>query len=246
MSDGSGGVRVTFDGRAFDATPGTSLLQALAAAGHPLTRNVGCLGQGVCGACRVLLRRGDDPAVTTALACETLVEDDMQAVSIDHFPPTRQHHYQLATFGDGWKVPAHINAHFPEAARCRRCGGCDRACPKGIEVERMVHCAVEGRVYEAAELFEHCITCNLCVAACPEHIEPAQLGLLTRRLSASSSLRPADLMSRLLEIEQGRQPIVYAAPPDAATPHDAAPATTAHPTTLQRTPARGTSGTDDP
>lgn len=238
MSDGSGGVRVTFDGRAFDAAPGTSLLQALAAAGHPLTRNVGCLGQGVCGACRILLRRGDAPEVTTALACETLVEDDMQAVSIDHFPPTRQHHYQLSTFGDGWDVPARVNELFPEAARCRHCGGCDRACPKGIEVERMVGCAVEGRVYEAAELFEHCITCNLCVAACPEHIEPAQLGLLTRRLSASSSLRPADLLRRLLEIEQGQQPIVYSAPPTEAppaamSPAEASPPGTSPPVTTQ-------------
>lgn len=95
----------------------------------------------------------------------------------------------------------------------------------------MVGCAVEGRVYEAAELFEHCITCNLCVAACPEHIEPAQLGLLTRRLSASSSLRPADLLRRLLEIEQGQQPIVYSAPPTEAPPAAMSPAETSPPGT---------------
>lgn len=73
----------------------------------------------------------------------------------------------------------------------------------------MVTLAVAGRIHEAGELFEHCIMCSLCVAACPESIDPAHLGMLTRRLSASLFLRPDDLMSRLREIEQGQQSIVF-------------------------------------
>jgi hypothetical protein len=49
-------MRLVFDGHAMEARPGTSLLQAWSAAGSP-TENVECLGQGVYGACRVLVQR---------------------------------------------------------------------------------------------------------------------------------------------------------------------------------------------
>ena len=60
MSDDTrtpGTLHLQFDGHAIEAVPGTSLLQAWTAAGLTLTENVGCMGQGVCGACRVLVRR---------------------------------------------------------------------------------------------------------------------------------------------------------------------------------------------
>lgn len=88
-----------------------------------------------------------------------------------------------------------------------RCG-----CPKGIEVQRAVTLAVEGRGLAAGALFDHCVMCNLCVAACPEHIAPAHLGQFLRRMGASLTLRPGDLVLRLQEIEQGKQPIDLDAP----------------------------------
>ena len=45
-------VRITMDGHVIDAPAGASLIQAWIGAGLPLTGNVGCMGQGVCGACR--------------------------------------------------------------------------------------------------------------------------------------------------------------------------------------------------
>jgi hypothetical protein len=54
--------------------------------------------------------------------------------------------------------------------------------------------------------------CDLCTVACPEHIRPNHLGLFVRRMIASLSLRPADLMRRLAQIERGEVTIDFDAP----------------------------------
>ncbi|WP_338665964.1 4Fe-4S dicluster domain-containing protein [Pararoseomonas sp. SCSIO 73927] len=205
-------VRFVFDGHAIETGVRTSLLQAWVGAGLPLTENVGCMGQGVCGACRVLVRRAGERLACTALACETLAEPGMQVSFLDHFPASRPHAYDLRALTDSWTAIDRIDAVFPEAKNCRHCSGCDRACPKGIEVQRMVNLAAAGQALAAADLFDHCVMCNLCVAACPEHIDPAHLGQFVRRMTASLTLRPSDLIMRLHEIEEGRQPIDPDAP----------------------------------
>lgn len=199
-------IRLNFDGQDLTATAGTSLIQAWIESGRPLVDNVGCMGQGVCGACRVLVRRAGVAAVETALACETPAEDGMQVAAVDYFPAHRPHHYDLqveAEAGDAER----LNEIFPEAAHCRHCGGCDRACPRDIEVERMVNLAAAGRIDAAAPLFDHCVMCNLCVAACPEDIDPAHLGQFVRRMTAATAPMPADLDQRLQEIRAGGQPL---------------------------------------
>ncbi|MCU0755933.1 MAG: 2Fe-2S iron-sulfur cluster-binding protein [Xanthomonadales bacterium] len=198
---------LTFDGHAIAATPGASLLQAWMAAGLPLTENVGCMGQGVCGTCRVLVRREGQRMAEAALACETRAEAGMQVAFVEHFPARRAHPYALAALGDAWAALGAVDQVFPEAKSCRHCGGCDAACPKGIAVEKAVNLAVAGQVLAAGAHFDHCVMCNLCVAACPEHIAPAHLGQFLRRMHASQHLRPSDLLLRLAEIERGQQPI---------------------------------------
>ena len=205
-------VGVIFDGHAIRAAKGVSLLQAWIMAGLPLTENAGCMGQGVCGACRVLVRREGERLAGTALACETAAEEGMQVSFLDHFPARRPHAYDLHALTDSWTAIDEIDRVFPEAKHCRHCSGCDHACPKGIEVQRMVNLAAVGQAFAAAELFDACVMCNLCVAACPEHIDPAHLGQFVRRMTASLTLRPADLIMRLHEIEEGRQPIDPEAP----------------------------------
>jgi len=204
-------IPLTIDGHAITAAPGASLIQAWLAAGLPLDQNVGCMGQGVCGACRVLVRRKGERIASAALACETRAEPGMQVAFVDHFPARRPHAYTLDE-ADSWGAVAAIDRVFPEAKHCRHCGGCDAACPKQIEVQKAVNLAVEGRALGAAALFDHCVMCNLCVAACPEDIAPAHLGQFLRRMSASLTLRPGDLVLRLREIEDGRQAIDLDAP----------------------------------
>ena len=67
-------VRLNIEGRAIEAPAASSILQAYVHAGQTLVEGVGCMGQGVCGSCRVMVRRTGQKEVKTELACETVVE----------------------------------------------------------------------------------------------------------------------------------------------------------------------------
>ena len=211
-------VRLTIEGRAIEAPARSSILQAFVHAGETLVEGVGCMGQGVCGSCRVMVRRSDSQEVKTALACETVVEDGMQVAFLEYFTPYAHHVYRIEDIGDSWRALSKIGEVFPEAAHCRHCSGCDRACPKGLEVQRGVNLATSGELLAASRVFDECVMCNLCTLACPEHIRPNHLGLFVRRMIATLTLRPADLMRRLQQIERGEMKIDFDAP-GARPPH---------------------------
>jgi ferredoxin len=205
-------VCLSIEGRAIEAPASSSLLQAYVYAGQTLVEGVGCMGQGVCGSCRVMVRRAGCNDVRTELACETVVEEGMQAAFLDYFTASVRHGYRLQDIGDSWDALRQVGEVFPEAAHCRHCGGCDRACPKGLEVQRGVELAVEGRLGASGAVFDECVMCDLCTLACPEHIRPNHLGLFVRRMSASLGLRPGNLMRRLQQIESGAMNIDFDAP----------------------------------
>lgn len=194
-------VNLIINGKAINAPPHLSVIQALWHAGYPRIKSVGCL-EGVCGSCRVLVRRAASAEVSTELACQLLVEEGMQVIFLV-FPNPTHHSYQLTDFGNSWDIQAAFHRVFPEALQCRHCGGCDKACPKDIEVEHGVALAVEGRFREAGELFVECVMCNLCMTGCPELIAPNHVGLFARRVTAYVHIRPANLISRLEQIRQG-------------------------------------------
>lgn len=200
-------VSVIVDGRAVRIASNRSLIEARLAAGLPVVDSIGCMGQGVCGSCRIMLRRAGERDVVTALACEIEVEDGMQVAFLEHFPARRDHVYRLEDLADTWQATHRIAEVFPEAAHCRHCGGCDRSCPKALEVEKGVSLAVIGDLPGAAAVFEACVMCNLCTAACPEHIAPNHLGLFVRRMVSAARGGPPDLVRRLDEIASGAMPI---------------------------------------
>jgi len=137
----------------------------------------------------------------------------MQVAFLDYFAATSARHvYRLEDIVDSWQALGKIDEVFPEAAHCRHCSGCDRACPKGLEVQRGVQLAVAGELGASSQVFDECVMCNLCTLACPEHIRPNHLGLFVRRMIASLSLRPSDLMRRLQQIESGEMKIDFDAP----------------------------------
>lgn len=205
-------LQLTVEGREIEAPAGCSILQAYVHAGETLVAGVGCMGQGVCGSCRVMVRRSGDQEVRTELACETLVEPGMQVAFLDYFDDPARHTYRLEDIRDSWQVLDAMAQVFPEASRCRHCSGCDRACPKGLQVQRGVNLAVEGRLADAGHVFDECVMCNLCTLACPESIRPNHLGLFVRRVVASQALRPANLMLRLRQVESGEMKIDFDAP----------------------------------
>jgi ferredoxin len=205
-------VTLIVDGRTVAAPAGRSIIEAVWASGHTLVEHVGCLGQGVCGSCRAMVRREDSSEVRFVLACETLAEPGMQ-VSFVHAPaPRRERAYQIGLFQDLWGVGGQVRSTFPEAAHCRHCGGCDAVCPRKLSVQQGVGAVVAGRLHEAGAIFAACIMCNLCTAACPEQITPNHVGLFARRLTATLVSRPANLLRRLEQLERGELAVVVDEP----------------------------------
>ncbi len=196
-------ICVIINGKEISAPASMSAIQALWYAGFTQVEGIGCL-QGVCGSCSVMVRRRDRTEVTTELACQTFIEEGMQIVFLG-LPIPAQRHYQLSELKNSWEVQHQFQQFFPAASHCRACGGCDRSCPKDIQVEKGVLLANRGKFSEAAELFIACVMCNLCMTACPEKIDPNHVGLFCRRVNAYFHLRPANLINRLEEIRQGRQ-----------------------------------------
>ncbi|HUW51688.1 MAG TPA: hypothetical protein VMV75_11805 [Sulfuricella sp.] len=191
-------VDLLINGVQVRAEPHMTIVEAAWAGGVPRVTGVGCL-EGVCGSCRILLRRG--PAVSVALACETFAEHGIEVLFLPA-PAAARHQYELTDFKDGWDIQARFQEIFPEAARCRHCHGCVQSCPKGIAVEEGIALAAAGRFREAGEAFFECVMCELCDSACPEQIAPAHVGLFSRRITAFFHLRPPNLIHRLEELRQ--------------------------------------------
>ena len=114
----------------------------------------------------------------------------MQVAFLDYFTLAVRHVYRIEDFGDRWRALQKIEEMFPEAAHCRHCGGCDRACPKDWRCSAASTCAAAGELGAASAVFDECVMCNLCTLACPENIRPNHLGVFVRRMSGLASLRP--------------------------------------------------------
>ena len=196
-------VTIEVEGRTVTAQSSCSIVEAIWSAGHALVTNVGCLGQGVCGSCRVMVTRADSTDVEMALACETLAEPGMRVAFVAHLSPSRDRRLDLGRMRDSWELTDELAASFPEAADCRHCGGCNQACPRDLDVHQGVALAVDGHLGSAGAEFDECVMCGLCAESCPESIDPNHLGLWARRVTTSSFVRPANLLQRLNELERG-------------------------------------------
>jgi len=199
-------VELKIDGHNISATTDSSIIQALWSAGIPRIKGVGCL-EGVCGSCRIMLRRKDS-GVEMALGCQTLVEAGMEVMFLD-FPTPSRHSYHLGPILSSWDLQTKFDEIFPETASCRNCGGCNIACPKGIDVQKGVRLATSGNFREAGELFTVCVSCDLCMTGCPENIAPNRVGLFARRVTAHFHGRPPNLIHRLEQIRRGELTITY-------------------------------------
>jgi ferredoxin len=195
-------VSLIINGKPIVAPASLSIIQALWHAGYPRIEGVGCL-DGVCGSCRVMVRYHNSTELKMELACQLLIENGMD-VFFQIFDTPSQHHYELAKISTSWNVQTEFHQIFPEAAKCRHCHGCNKACPKGIDVEAGVDLAVRGRFREAGEHFVECVMCNLCMTGCPEFIDPNHVGLFARRVTGYFHARPSNLINQLEAIRTGK------------------------------------------
>jgi len=202
-------VNVTINGKRLSVPAERSVILALWEAKEPLYQEASCL-EGVCGACRIMVRYANDPEVRMALACQTNVEAEME-VLFSQFPDQPPHHYQLTqqASSDNETTLTQLNETFPQLDHCRHCHGCTIACPKGIDVEEGMRLANNGELTAAGELFITCVMCDLCVSSCPEAIAPSYVALFARRATAINRPLPTNLAQRLEALQRGELTIEY-------------------------------------
>lgn len=199
-------ITLRINGKDISAPPSLSVIQALWYAGYPRVKGVGCM-QGVCGSCRVFVRRAKSKEVSTELACELLIDEGMDVHFLSY--PMRAHQtYQLDEIPSSWEVQAKFHDIFPEASQCRHCNGCTATCPKHIDVQKGVELAVQGRFAEAGELYVECVMCNLCQTACPEFIAPNHVAMFARRVTGHFHTRPSNLINRLEKMRKGELQVI--------------------------------------
>ncbi len=186
-------------GKKYQVPAGLTIMTAIEYAGYQFIRSCGCRA-GFCGACSTIYRKEDEQKLHFALACQTLVEDEMYLVQIP-FVPAAKPGYDIEELKAEENT---ILSIYPEIARCVSCNTCTKACPQDLNVMQYIQNALRGNIAKSAELSFDCIQCGLCAMRCPADIKHYHVSQLARRLRGKYiDPKSENLAKRLKEIEEG-------------------------------------------
>jgi heterodisulfide reductase subunit C len=187
-------------GKKYEVPEGLTIQKAMEFVGYQFIRSCGCRG-GICGACLTEYRISGSYQLKVTLACQALVEEEMQ-ITQSPFVPMNRAAYTLETL----KVqPGILGKIYPEIYRCLQCSTCTRVCPMEIQVMDYIGMAIRGDIEKVATLSFQCIMCGVCAAKCPAEISQPNVALLARRIYGRHGLSlPGRLYQRISDIEKGR------------------------------------------
>lgn len=192
-------VPISIKGKPYTVPANLTIMQALEYSGYRLERGVGCRG-GLCGACATVYRVGGESRVKVALACQTLVEPNMDLVQLPFFPGHRAS-YRLEEIQ---ATPDAVIEAYPEILKCMGCAACVKVCPQGLQPMEYIAATLKGDLAEAAELSSHCIMCGLCAARCPAGLVQYNIAELVRRLTGRYLFAESGhLKDRVAQLESG-------------------------------------------
>ncbi|MCK5552688.1 MAG: 4Fe-4S dicluster domain-containing protein [Deltaproteobacteria bacterium] len=187
-------------GNQYEVPPNLTIQKAMEYVGYRFVRNCGCRG-GICGACVTEYRTPGDYKLKIVLACQTVIEAEMQLTQISSFPSHKEP-YDLNSLRGDDSVLVKI---YPELLRCVQCNTCTRVCPQEIKVMEYIAAAMRGDIEKVAELSFECIMCGTCASKCPAELSQHQIAMLARRIHGRYILPPSgNLQRRVGEIEGGR------------------------------------------
>lgn len=192
-------VGITVFGKEYHLPEGSTVLEALEAAGYRMEHGGGCRA-GICGACAVLYRMQGSYEISACLACRTPLREGMCILTLPR-PTEEGGRADPGTWeGEG----ATLRRIFPSLNACMECRACDRVCPQQIRVSEYVRYAREGRLMECAEASFACVMCGLCETRCPMKISPPAIAMLARRIYGTRlSSRSDDLSRRVDAVREG-------------------------------------------
>lgn len=186
-------------GKRFTVPEDLTILKALEFSGFKITRGCGCRG-GVCGACATVYRKKGDYRIITGLACQTVIEPQMNLVQLPYISSNKPSYAVRGINPDSLDIVK----TYPELMRCMGCNTCTKSCPVNIPVMNYISAAIRGDLKQVVELSIECVMCGLCAARCPAELSPFNIALFIRRLYGTHTLlRSPQLEKRITDIEQG-------------------------------------------
>ncbi|MFQ5853431.1 MAG: 4Fe-4S dicluster domain-containing protein [Candidatus Binatia bacterium] len=196
----NGFIPIYIFGKRYEVPETLTIQKAMEYVGYQFVRNCGCRG-GICGACVTEYRTPGDYKLKIALACQTVIEPEMQLTQI-RFVPSHKEAYDLNSLNGDDSVLVKI---YPELLRCLQCNTCTRVCPQEIKVMEYIGAAMRGDIKEVAELSFECIMCGTCASKCPAELSQHQIAMLARRIYGRYVLPPSkNLQGRIREIKEGK------------------------------------------
>jgi len=193
-------VDIHIMGKKYQVPTELTILAALEYCGYRVVRGCGCRA-GFCGACGTVYNFKNDPKLKYALACQKVVEQDMQLTQIPFFPASHPDYNieELETTAEA------IQRIYPEIVTCFGCNTCTKSCPQDLKTMEFMSGALRGDIEEVAHKSFDCIMCGLCAARCPQGLVPYNVSLLCRRLYGRYlAPRSQHVDDRIAEIEAGK------------------------------------------
>ena len=187
-------------GKKFVVPEALTIQKAMEYAGYQFIRSCGCRG-GICGACLTEYRVPGHYQLKVVLACQSLIEPEMQ-ITQSPFIPMNRAQYHLEQLKN---QPGILGKIYPEIYRCLQCNTCTRVCPMEIRVMDYIAMAIQGNVEGVATLSFQCVMCGACAAKCPAEISQPNVALLARRIYGRHMLSvPKGLYERISDISKGK------------------------------------------
>ena len=193
-------IPISIFGKIYEVPEGLTIQKAMEFSGYQFIRSCGCRG-GICGACLTEYRIPGAYPLKVVLACQALIEPEMQ-ITQSPFVPMNRAQYELEKLKN---QPGILGKIYPEVYRCLQCNTCTRVCPMEIQVMDCIAHAIRGDVEGVASLSFQCIQCGACASKCPAEISQPNVALLARRIYGRYVCSvPESLYQRIGEIEKGR------------------------------------------
>ena len=115
-----------------------------------------------------MYRRKGDYRILTGLACQTVVEPEMNLVQLPYISSNKPSYAVRETDPDSLDIVK----TYPELMRCMGCNTCTKSCPVNIPVMDYVSAALRGDLKLVFELSVECVMCGLARRAAPRSCPP--------------------------------------------------------------------------
>lgn len=181
---------------------GLTIMTALEYCGYNLIRGCGCR-EGFCGACATIYNFINDPTIRYALACQTVVQQNMVITQIPFFPAAEAL-YNVEDL-EPEEGENKLTGLYPDILTCFGCNNCTKSCPQDLEVMEFMSDAIRGSYEKVYEKSFDCLMCGLCAARCPQGLQPYNIALAARRLrGAHIAPKSQHNLDRVKEIQEGK------------------------------------------